>query len=299
MFGFGKKTAKTPKERIAELEQKKDWAGLARAYYELGVSAMDAGDLNHAHLWLHRADTIYSADDAVYEKVGEKLIDDCSDRIGDLEDEDELFYNAVPAEIEEKAEELNDPQVRIWGMLSMARLAKLGEGLSRLPGCQVLGELGWAVELMFKSMREAPTQEEYQRLMDVCNGLYQLGDSPAFYAGGQIGAPGGDPFQVFDLNGMMGVLLELNGCIDNHLRLIAALSQGREDLPEAESGVVGCALLPDYYVRTGAGRLEDVPQVRAELERIWSDYAAVRDQLSLEEIGQRIAAYRQLDILAK
>lgn len=299
MFGFGKKAAKTPEERIAELEKKKDWAGLARTYYELGAAAMDQGDLTRAQLWLHRADTIYSADDAVYEKVGDKLINDCDHRIGGLEDEDELFYNAVPAQIEEKAEELNDPQVRIWGMLSMARLAKLGEGLSKLPGCEVLGELGWAVEMMYKSMREAPTQEEYQRLMDVCSGLYQLGDSPAFYAGGQIDVPGGAPFQVFDLNGMMGVLLELNSCIDNHLRLIAALSQGREDLPEAESGVVGCALLPDYYVRTGAGRLEDVPQIRVELERIWKDYAAVRDQLSLEEIGQRIAAYRQMDILAK
>ncbi|NBI10286.1 hypothetical protein D1641_09730 [Colidextribacter sp. OB.20] len=296
MFGFGKKAEKAPEDRLAELEKKKDWAGLVKAYYEMGVAAMEAGDLNHAQLWLHRADTIYSADDAIYEKVGDKLIDDCSDRIGDLEDEDELLYNAVPAQIEEKAEELNDPQLRIWGLLSMARLVKLGQRLASLPGCQVLGELGWAVDMMFKSMREAPTQEEYQHLMDVCNGLYELGDSPAVSGGEAVEVPDRPPFQVFDLNGMM-TFLELNGCMDNHLRLLAALSQGREDLPEAENGIVGCALLPDYYVRTGAGRLEEVPQIKAELERIWSDYAAVRDQLPLEELERRIGQYKQLDIL--
>ena len=50
MFGFGKKEAKTPEERLAELQKKRDWAGLVKAYYELGVSAMDGGDLNHAQL---------------------------------------------------------------------------------------------------------------------------------------------------------------------------------------------------------------------------------------------------------
>ena len=58
MFGFGKKEAKTPEERLAELQKKRDWTGLAKAYYELGVEAMDKGDLNRAQLLLHRADTI-------------------------------------------------------------------------------------------------------------------------------------------------------------------------------------------------------------------------------------------------
>lgn len=298
MFGlFGKKDAKTPKDRIADCQKRRDWAGLTRAYYELGAAAMDQGDLNRAQLWLHRADTVYSARDEVCEKVGDKLIDSCSDRIGQLEEEDGLLYNAVPAEIEEKAEGLSDPQLRIWGMMSMARLVKLGERLARLPGCQVLGELGWAADMMFKSLQAAPSQEEYQRLMDVCNKLYELGDAEAFFGGGEIEVPGGAPFQVFDLNGM-GVLLELNGYVDNHLRLLAALSQGAEELPEAESGVVGCTLLPDYHVRTGADKPEEVPRIKAELERIWSDYAAVQTQIPLEEIGKRIAEYKQLDILA-
>ena len=203
MFGlFGKKEEKSPEERLAGLQNKKDWAGLSKAYYEMGKAAMDRGDLNHAQLWLHRADTIYSADDATCEKVGDKIMDDCSDRIGALEEEGGLLYNSLPAQIEEKADG---------------------------PGCEVLGELGWAVDMMFKSIQEAPSQEEYQRLMSVCNGLYELNSKPAYYTG-EIEVPGKAPFQVFDLNGMMGVEQELNSCIDNHLRLLAALSQGAEGL---------------------------------------------------------------------
>ena len=299
MFGlFGKKEEKAPEERLAGLQNKKDWAGLSKAYYEMGKAAMDRGDLNHAQLWLHRADTIYSADDATCEKVGDKIMDDCSDRIGALEEEGGLLYNSLPAQIEEKAEELNDPQLRIWGMLSIARLANLGGRLARLPGCEVLGELGWAVDMMFKSIQEAPSQEEYQRLMSVCNGLYELNSKPAYYTG-EIEVPGKAPFQVFDLNGMMGVEQELNDYIDSHLRLLAALSQGAEELPAAGSSIVACALLPDYYIRTGAEELSQVPQIKAELQRIQSDFELVRDRFTWEETAKKIAEYKQLDILAK
>ena len=296
MFGFGKKEVKAPEERLADLQRKKDWAGVSKTYYELGVTAMDAGNLHKAHLWLHRADTIYSADDNIYDKVGEKLMDDCSDRIGRLEDEAGLFYNAIPAEIEARAEELSDPQVRVWGLLSIARLVRLGEQLAMLPGCEVLGQLDWAVDLMFHSLQTLPSQEAYQHLMDMCNALYELNGKPIYYSG-EIEVPGRVPFQLFDLNGPFGVEQELNGYTDNHLRLLAALSQGAEELPTAESGIVGCALLPDYYVRTSADRLEDVPQIKAELQRIWSDYDFVRSGLTWEEAGKRIADYKRLDIL--
>ncbi|USF26899.1 hypothetical protein N510_001832 [Firmicutes bacterium ASF500] len=296
MFGlFGKKETPSPEERLADLQRKGDWAGLAKAYYELGVGAMDKGDLNRAQLWLHRADTIYSADDDVYDKVGEKLTDDCSDRIGILEEKEELLYNAVPAQIEEKADGLEDPQVRVWGLLSAARLVKLGERLAKLPGCEVLGQLAWAVDMMFKSFQTPPAQEEYQRLMDVCNALYELNGKAAYYTG-EVEVPGGAPLQLFDLNGMMGTEQELNGYIDGHLRLIAALSQGAEELPIAESGAVGCALLPDYYVRTGSAKPEEAPRFKAELDRIWSDYDFVRSGLTWEAVGERLSKYKELDI---
>ena len=160
----------------------------------------------------------------------------------------------------------------------------------------MLGELGWAVDMMARCFQAPPSQEEYQHLMDVCNALYELNGKKIYYTG-QIEVPGKAPFQLFDLNGMFGVEQELNGYIDSHLRLVAALSQGAEELPNAESSIVACALLPDYYVRTGADRLEEVPQIKAELARIWSDYEFVRDRFSWEEATEKIAAYKQLDIL--
>jgi len=222
MFGFGKKEVKAPEDRLADLQRKKDWAGVSRTYYELGVTAMDVGDLHKAHLWLHRADTIYSADDNIYDKVGEKLMDDCSDRIGRLEDEDGFFYNAIPAEIEARAQELSDPQIRVWGLLSIARLVRLGERLAKLPGCEVLGQLDWAVDMMFRSLQQLPAKEDYERLMNVCNSLYELNGNPNYWCG-EIDVPGQAPFQVFDLNGMMGVEQEMNSFLDCHLRALAGL----------------------------------------------------------------------------
>ena len=296
MFGFGKKEVKAMEERLADLQRKKDWAGVSMTYYELGVTAMDAGDLHKAQLWLHRADTIYSADDNIYDKVGEKIMDDCSSRIGRLENEEGLFYNAVLAEIETRAEELNDLQIRLWGLLSIARLVQLGKQLARLPECEVLGQLDWAVDLIFHSLQILPSQEVYQRLMDMCNALYELNGKPIYYSG-EVEILGRVPFQLFDLNGLFGVEQELNGYIDSHLRLLAALSQGAKELPEIESSIVGCALLPDYYVRSSADRLENILQIKAELQRIWSDYDFVRSDLTWEKAGKRIADYKRLDIL--
>lgn len=293
---FGKKES-SPKDRLAECQRKQDWAGLAKAYYQLGVEAMDGGDLLKANLWLHRADTIYSARDAVYKKVGESLVDDCSERIGELEDAP-LLYNDVPALIEEKSEGLRYEKVRVWGLLSLARLVKLGERLALLPGCEAFGKLGWAVDTVLKSFQGALTKEEFQGLQDLGGALYQLGDDPAFWGmGSEIPVPGGAPFQVFDFNGLMGIHLEIDAYLDCHLRTLLALSDGEEP-PAPETGIIPGALMPDYYVRTGSGNPEENPRVQAELRRIWSDYEFVGSEITWEMIEDRVSVYKELDILA-
>ncbi len=301
MFGLFE-TKESKEKHLANCQKNQDWIGLAKAYYSLGVAAMERNELNEATLWLHRADTVYSAKDEVFEKAARKrlfrpeIAEDCSDRIGTLEDEP-LLYNTVPAGIGERAWDLSDPQIRVWGLLSIARLVSLGQRLAKLSGCEILGELGWAVDMMFQSLQTAPCMEDYQRLMALCNGLYDLSDSEDFYAGGEIDVPGKPPFQVFDLNGM-GVLLELNGYLDGHLRLITALSRGAEDLPDTESGIVGCTLLPDYYVRTLGGNPEDTPQVKAELQRIQNDYNFVCSDLTWDQAEKKLAEYKQIDLFA-
>ena len=60
---FKKKADAAPEERLAACLQKKDYAGLARAYYDMGKAALSAGDEGKAMLWFGRADTVYSARD--------------------------------------------------------------------------------------------------------------------------------------------------------------------------------------------------------------------------------------------
>lgn len=289
-------TPGSPEEKLAAFQRKMDWAGLARTYYDLGVAAMEGGELEHAQLWLHRADTIYSANDDVYDKVGEELIDDCSERIDALEDEEMLFYNSALAEVEEKAAELGDSQRRVWGLLSAARLVHLCTRLSALPGCEVLGELDWAVDTILRSMQEAPSQKEYQLLLDIAMALYELNGKPVYYTG-EILVPGKAPFQLFDLNGLYGAEEDFSAFINDHLELVDALSRGMEP-PEAGSDVVVCALLPDYYVRTGAGALEDVPQISAEMVRIRADFDFVRSGPTWEQVAERMEGYKRLNPLA-
>lgn len=293
MFDSFKKKPATPEE----CQQNQDWAGLAKAYYQLGVTAMMDGDLNHAQLWLCRADTIYSADDDIYDAVGDKIMDDCSERIGQLEEE-ELFYNDIPAQIEEMAESLPDARIRIWGLLSLARFVKLGERLATLPGCEVFGKLGWAVDTVLKTFQEPPTEDEFNGLSDLSSALYELGDSPNFWGmGSAIPVPGGAPFQVFDLNGLMGAHLEIDAYLHGHLDMMCALGEGEEP-PAPETGIIAEALVPDYYVRTGANKLPEVSQIQAELGRIQDDYDFICSDINWELVRQRIEVYKKLDILA-
>ena len=44
MLGLFEK--KSPEDRVKECLKKRDWDGLARAYYDLGVSAMERDDLS-------------------------------------------------------------------------------------------------------------------------------------------------------------------------------------------------------------------------------------------------------------
>lgn len=213
-------------------------------------------------------------------------------------EEEPLLCNNIPVSVEEMSDSLSDAEIRVWGLLSLARLVKLGERLAVLPGCEVLSRLGWAVDTVLKSFQELPTEDEFNGLKDMCDALYELGDSPDFWGmGSGIDVPGGAPFQIFDLNGMMGIHLEIDAYLNSHLELICALSQ-EEEPPFPQTGIIHGALLPDYYVRTGADKLEEVPQIKAELGRISGDYDFLCSEPSWDLIRERIEMYKNLDILA-
>lgn len=279
--------------QLADAQNRKDGASLARACHDMGVYEMENGDPDRAMLWLSRADTIFGARDDVYKKVGKPVREDCSERIRRLEDLP-MMTNQLTAQVEEKAEELGEMQTRLWGLLTMARLGKVGQRLAAIPGCEVLGALNRAAELVLRSFQGPISEEEFQFLRETCDQLYELGDADCFCdPSQQAEVPGRPAMQVFDLNGLL-VLTELNLYLDSHLTMLAegAGSSG------PETGLIPCGLLPDYYLRTGAGRLEEVPQVRAEIERLWDDYEFIRSGVTWKEVSDRLARYQELDLLA-
>lgn len=280
-------------QRLARAQEKGDLAALAKIYYDMGVHCMKNNDPNRAMLYLSRSDTIFSSRDDVYDQVKESVREDCSERIGELE-EMPLLTNEIPEKLEEQAALfLDDLQIRLWGLMTMARLVKVGEYLSVLPGCEVLGELGRVTDLILRSFQEPVSQEEFQFLLDTCDQLYELGDDECFSdMTQQVEIPGGMPLQAFDLNGLL-ILTELNLYLDSHLRL---MTQG-PDNSEAEMGLVPCALLPDYYLRTCGTDLSSLPQIRLETERIQDDYEFVRSKFTWQDVAERVAQYKELDIL--
>lgn len=130
--------------------------------------------------------------------------------------------------------------------------------------------------------------------MDVCNQFYELEDEEYFSdLTKEVGIPGGAPIQAFDLNGLL-VLTELNLYIDCHMRL---LTEGPDNNP-ADVGLVPCALLPDYYLRTCKDDLSLLPQIQQEVTRIQDDFEFIRSKITWEDIARRIAQYKELDILS-
>ncbi len=281
-------------QRLARAQERKDLPGLAKIYYDMGVHCMKNNDPNRAMMYLSRCDTIFSSRDDIYDQVKESVREDCSARLGQLEDMP-LLTNQLPEQINEQAEYLlDDLQIRLWGLLTMARLVAVGERLAVLPGCEVLGELGRITDLILRSFHEQITQEEFQFLMEVCNQFYELEDEEYFSdLTKEVGIPGGAPIQAFDLNGLL-VLTELNLYIDCHMRL---LTEGPDNNP-ADVGLVPCALLPDYYLRTCKDDLSLLPQIQQEVTRIQDDFEFIRSKITWEDIARRIAQYKELDILS-
>lgn len=294
MFGFFHKKEKgnaapSPAERLEDCRRRRDYPGLARACYDLGVEAMDRGDQELAYLRLSQSNTVFSARDEIYEAVGEDLMDDCSERIGQLEDAP-LLLNEVTAEIEEKAEELGEDGCWIWSLFALARLGKLGARLAVLSGCEALGRLDEAADIALHSFRGELPEEEFQQMDVIYERISEMDNMEGYFGmNGEVPGPCG-PFQPFDLEGT-GTLTELSLYLE-------ACNSRLDQRREPEIGLIPCGLLTGYYCRTAGEDVRSVPQVQAELARIRDDYAFLKAGPSWDGIAARLAEYRELDLLA-
>ena len=171
--------------KLFQKHKEPDGLALVKDYYQRGKACMEGREPARAMLWLSRADTIYSARDELYEAAGEVLTEDCSERIGQLE-EAPTYTNKLLAEIQDRAAELGEAQVRVWALFTLSRLARLGERLSALPGCGALGKLEGAVRTVLRSFQEPVSGQDLQDLLNLCGELYEL-ESFAGFWNGEIG----------------------------------------------------------------------------------------------------------------
>lgn len=288
------KKQERPQAGLEELQAQEDWVGLARAYFAKGKACLDQGDQARARLWLGRAQTLCDSDDSVCQTVGDKLVDQCSDLLGELE-EAPLPENRVAQRVEEEAQSLNDGQRALWGLLTLCRMERLLVRLGQLPGCAPLGDTGEVVEILlgvFTGRDEAPAVEKLEAYDDA---LYEIEDSPAFRdLRLTVEVPGGAPLQLFDLNGDLA-LTNLNLYIDYVIHGPLSGEGSELDVDELAS-MVGSGLLSDYWLRTQDGGLDELPQVKAEEERIWDDLAFLRAQPGREAFLERVARYRAMEL---
>ncbi len=276
-------------ERLEDAKLRGDAWEIAKIYDILGVRSMEAGDAARAILYLCRCDALATANAGVAERLGQPLLDDCSQRLSRLA-ETPVLTSEIIAQVLERTRVLSDAQVRLWGLLTMARLAKVGQRLSVLQGCQALGRLGQTVKLVLRSLYQQVSPEEIGFLQESCGQIYRLVD--AIYMldpDSQVPAPLG-PLEALDLNGGMAYT-QLNLYLDNHLHFLT----DRTLRPEA--GLIPCALLSDYYLRTQDGPLERMPQIQAELRRIQDDQKFLRASPTRDALADRVKRYLALDIL--
>ena len=281
---------------ILNLEKNKDWVNLAKAYYNLGVEAQENNDFYKAYMWFMRATNIYSENDDIYKAFGEELANKCSEYVSELYNNN-LFYEKIyQGDIERKSEQLSNVKLQVMGMFSIARLVKLFNELSKFPNCEVLGKIDNALDIVLETtFAGRSTHKLYEELVSLGPKLYELVCSPDYWlTSNSIEVKNGKPFQIYDLNS--GVIPEVFAYFDEHTKFLVAKSNGTEP-DRGVDDILSTTILIDYFVRTSdTTDIHNIPAIKAELERINSDFKFLEGELEIGAIYRRLKAYKNIDI---
>lgn len=278
-----------PHREVTELSK------LSEKYYRMGKEYQLKGDLERARLYLERASTIYSNFEQVFDECGTFMYD-CDEQVGMLEEE-ELLYNEVLEQVEEKAEELTNRQSYLWGILSFARMQKIFEKLSGCEDCGMLKEMGRVLDVLCHGVEQTLTAEELEYLQDFVSRFYGFDNSEAYVReSNQVSLENGRNLQVFDLDGNSTLT-----CLHLFLDKCACILESGFHMADfgepAELDFIPGTLMIDYYLRNEEGDPHEILQLQAETERIWSDFEFVKSGPDIREMAERIRNYRELDIL--
>jgi len=303
LFDRFKKGAAFGDADLEALQSKGDWPGLARAYFARGKDCLAKGDRDRAKLWLGRSQAISESDDAIYEAVGDKQIDQCSELLGQLEEE--TYSDGVARRVEEKYAALTGSQKRLWGLLTLCRLERVLAAAGSVPGCVPLRDTGRVIDALLDHYYGEAGEEAWELLEGYNDFISGWGDMPAYLDARSTFFVSGEEFQLLDFQGEI-LPVELGLYLDVVVsgELSPEETEGL-DSPEVlnaldlndQSGLVRCGLLTDHYLRTRQGSIGDIPQVRAEEERIWDDLEFLLQDPDEGAVRERVEEYRRLNIL--
>lgn len=292
LFGklFGKGQENSLEGLLASLKQaqeRRDFVGSAKLYYQIGEKYFKQGNLEKAWLYLMRFDTLSGSRDEIYEQIPEKMADQASDWIGELE-ESGIYLYEMTQWVEESSEELLGIQKVKWNLLAMARFVKLFEELAKIPGFGILKDYRRVVEILTEALYRPMTEEEYDLVLQFVKDFYPFTDSPELAdVTNCVTLPDGTVFEGYDL--ASGSLLNLYTLLDDLLQT----AERRIENAETSTDFVADALMPGYYIRTHEEEMRQIPAVQAEERRIRDDYEFVQDS-DRETFVERMNQYMAL-----
>lgn len=295
LFGnlFGNKE-KGIEELLGDLkaaQKSKNFVKTAKLYYELGACYYRQGNKEKAWLYLNRFDTLSGSQDDIYEKIPEKLMDQASDWIGELEESD-LYLNDLTAWAEEEAEQLDVIQRAKWNLLTLARFDQLFVQLSKLPGFGLLSRYGRVVEILAKAVYEPIEKTEYEEALGFVKEFYPFTDSKELAdVSNSISITGGADFEAYDLQGGC-TLLNMYTLLDDILQY----AEQQRNMGEIGTDLLSNVLLADYYIRTHEESLREIPAVGAEVKRIQADLEFVKGNPVRTEFLERMQQHRAVMI---
>ena len=266
-MGFFDRFRKQEAASLEELQAKGYWVDLVRAYFAKGKECLARGDRERADLWLSRAQAICDSDDGIYEKVGGKLIDQCSDLLGELEDD--LFGTQVVERVEAEYSTLSGARKRLWGLLTLCRLERLLTAVGDFPGCAPLKDTGEAIDALLDHYYGEAGEVAWARLEEYNDFIAGWCDSPAilderaalpapagaFREGGPAGRAGAAPAGAFRLPDLGGEIVPTE--LSLYLDVVVSGDLSREEIrglddPQVldrldlndQSGMVRCGCPP-------------------------------------------------------
>ncbi|KXU47695.1 MAG: tetratricopeptide repeat protein [Longibaculum muris] len=266
-----------------------DFNHMFKAYYQLGKAYLEKGDNERAMHYLSRADSLTMSIDDI--NASDKEMDEVSDFIGQLEDED-LLHLCMLQEVEEKSENLNYVQMSLWNLFTLCRLEKVLVSFGNNEDCEILTKIPDCIDLVFKILTEGINEEEIENAHELLNDLYDFSDSEAFYAPqNTISLPQlNEPLQLFDTTGsdaMNSLQIFIDHEINNFLE-----TETSDDFA-VDFVVAALGTLKSYYLRTQDGDITNIPQIQKEINNIREDYELLFNEPSLEDIESKMKQYRE------